>query len=105
VNLTGCIVTIDAIGCQREIAQQIVNQGGDYLLSVKENQKQLYDDIKLFFKLAQPNDFAKVNHTYQRTVDNNHGRLEIRQCWAISGEESLAFLRADGHCRSCSAWS
>lgn len=96
LDLTGCIVTIDAIGCQREIAQQIINQGGDYLLSVKENQKQLYEDIKLFFKLAQQNNFAKVTHTTHRTADNNHGRLEIRRCWAISGEESLAFLRADG---------
>jgi len=97
LELTGCIVTLDAIGCQREIAQQIVNQGGDYLLSVKENQKQLYEDIKLFFKLARQNNFAKVTCTTQRTVDNNHGRLEIRRCWAISGQESLAFLRTEGH--------
>ena len=94
LDLSGCIVTIDAIGCQTEIAQQIVNQGGDYLLSVKENQKQLYEDIQLFFKLAQQNNFAKVNHSHHRTVDNNHGRMEIRQCWVISGQDSLAFLRA-----------
>jgi predicted transposase YbfD/YdcC len=96
LDLTGCIVTIDAIGCQREIAQQIINQGGDYLLSVKENQKQLYEDLKLFFKLARQNNFTKVTYTTHQTIDNNHGRLEIRRCWAISGEESLAFLRADG---------
>jgi predicted transposase YbfD/YdcC len=95
LDLSGCIVTIDAIGCQTEIVQQIVNQGGDYLLPVKENQKQLYEDIKLFFQLAEQNEFAKVEHTYHRTADNNHGRLEIRRCWAISGEDSLAFLRSD----------
>lgn len=96
LDLTGCIVTIDALGTQTEIAQQIVDQGGDYLLPVKENQKQLYEDIELFFKLAQQNDFAKVTHTYHRTVNGGHGRIEVRQCWAISGADSLAFLRSDG---------
>jgi predicted transposase YbfD/YdcC len=96
LDLTGCIVTIDAIGTQTEIAQQIVDQGGDYLLPVKENQKQLYEDIELFFKLAQQNDFAKVTHTYHRTANGGHGRIEVRQCWAISNADSLAFLRGDG---------
>ena len=95
LDLTGCIVTIDGIGTQVEIARQIIQQGGDYLLPAKKNQLQLYEDIALFFKLAQQNEFAKVSHTYQRTVDNQHGRLEIRRCWAISGQDSLAFLR--GH--------
>lgn len=93
LDVTGCIVTIDAIGTQTEIAQQIIDQGGDYLLPVKKNQKQLYEDIALFFKLAQENEFAKVNHTYHRTSSGGHGRIEIRECWAISGPESLAFLR------------
>lgn len=93
LDLTGCIITIDAIGTQVNIAQQIIDQGGDYLLPVKKNQRQLYEDIKLFFKLAQENEFAKVDHTYHRTTTGGHGRLEIRHCWAISGAESLAFLR------------
>lgn len=96
LELSGCIVTIDGIGTQTEIADQIVKQGGDYLLPAKKNQKHLYEDIKLFFKLCQENQFAKVDSTYHRTVDNSHGRLEIRQCWVISGEESLAFLRNHG---------
>lgn len=97
LDLTGCIVTIDGIGTQVEIARQIIQQGGDYLLPAKKNQLRLYEDIALFFKLARQNQFAKVRHTYHRTVDNQHGRLEIRQCWAISGEESLAFLRGHGN--------
>ena len=97
LDLTGCIVTIDGIGTQVEIARQIIQQGGDYLLPAKKNQFQLYEDIALFFKLAQQNEFAKVSHTYQRTVDNQHGRLEIRRCWAISGQDSLAFLRGHGN--------
>lgn len=95
LDLTGCIITIDAIGTQTNIAQQIIDQGGDYLLAVKKNQKQLHEDIKLFFKLAQENEFAKVNHTYHRTTNSGHGRIEVRQCWAISGAESLAFLRGE----------
>lgn len=93
LDLKGCIVTIDAIGCQKEIAQQIVDQGADYLLAVKSNQEHLYEDMELFFRLSQENDFAKVQHTYARTVNKGHGRVEVRECWAISGEESLQFLR------------
>ena len=94
LDLNDCIVTIDAIGCQTEIAQQIVDQGADYLLAVKANQGNLYEDINLFFHLAAENDFAKVDHSYARTVNKGHGRIEVRECWAISGEESLQFLRS-----------
>jgi predicted transposase YbfD/YdcC len=97
LDLTGCIVTIDGIGTQAKIARQIIKQGADYMLPAKKNQRQLYEDIELFFKLAKQNEFAKVAHTYHRTVDNRHGRMEVRQCWAISGEECLSFLRGHGH--------
>ncbi len=93
LDLRGCIVTIDAIGTQTKIAAQIIDQGADYVLPVKENQPHLLEDIALFFKLAQEDGFAKVGHTYQRTVDNRHGRMEIRECWAIDGAENLDFLR------------
>lgn len=93
LELNGCIVTVDAIGCQKDIAEEIVAQGADYLLAVKGNQEQLYEDIELFFRLSAENDFAKVDHTYARNVNKGHGRIEVRQCWAISGEESLQFLR------------
>lgn len=96
LDINGCIVTIDALGCQTEIAEQIIDQGGDYLLAVKENQGNLYDDIALFFDLAQQNEFGKVNHSYHQTVNGGHGRIEKRQCWAISGADSLSFLRAYG---------
>lgn len=93
LDLHGCIITIDALGCQVEIAQQIVDQGADYLLAVKTNQGNLYEDIEFFFRLAEDNDFAKVDYTHARTVNKGHGRIEVRECWAISGEESLQFLR------------
>lgn len=93
LDIRGCIVTIDAIGTQTKIAAQITAQGADYLLPVKENQANLLEDITLFFKLAEKDGYAKVGHTYHRTVDNNHGRMEIRQCWAIDGADNLDFLR------------
>lgn len=93
LDLKGCIVTVDAIGCQKEIAQQIVDQEADYLLAVKGNQAALLEDIELFFRLAEQNHFAKVNCTTAAMVNKGHGRIEIRHCWAISGEESLQFLR------------
>ena len=93
LDLKGCIVTIDAMGCQTAIAKQIVEQGGDYLLSVKKNQGQLYDDLQLFFKLCHQNEFTKVNVDYHKTTNGGHGRIETRECWAISGEDALAFLR------------
>jgi predicted transposase YbfD/YdcC len=93
LDVSGCIVTIDAMGCQTEIAEQIIDQEADYVLTVKENQGYLYEDIALFFQLAHQNDFQKVNYTFDRTVNKGHGRIETRQCWAISGEDSLQFLR------------
>ncbi len=93
LDISGCIITIDAVGTQSKIAAQVVQQGADYLLPVKENQPHLLADIALFFKLAQQDGFAKVGHTYHRTVDNKHGRMEIRECWAIDGADNLDFLR------------
>jgi predicted transposase YbfD/YdcC len=95
--LNVCIVTIDAMGCQTEIAEQIIEQGAEYVLAVKENQPHLLEDITLFFDLSEQNDFAKVDHSHHRTVHGGHGRVEVRECWAISGEESLAFLRGASH--------
>jgi predicted transposase YbfD/YdcC len=93
LDVSGCIITIDAIGTQTKIAKQIIDQGADYVLPVKENQANLLEDMTLFFQLAAQDGFAKVGHTYHRTVDNNHGRMEIRECWAIDGAENLDFLR------------
>jgi len=93
LDLNGCLVTIDAIGTQTEIAKQIVEQGGDYLLAAKENQGQLYEDLDNLFQLERQQNFQQSPFTYAKKVNKNHGRLEIRQCWATSAEEYLAYLR------------
>jgi len=93
LDLSGCLVTIDAIGTQTEIARQIVEQGGDYLLAVKENQGRLYEDLEYLFQLERQQDFRQSPFTYAKQVNKNHGRLEIRQCWATSAAEYLDYLR------------
>ena len=93
LEFSGCIVTIDAMGCQTAIAEQIVAQQADYVLAVKGNQANLEEDMALFFRLAQQNNFQKVSYTYARTTNKDHGRVEVRQCWAISGADSRHFLR------------
>ncbi len=93
LDLSGCIVTIDAMGCQTAIAQQIVAQDGDYVLAVKANQGQLYDDLLALFLHAWQTDFRTTPHDYARTVNKDHGRIEIRQCWTIDDPTYLAYLR------------
>lgn len=93
--IKGCLVTIDAMGCQTEIAEQIIDQGGDYLLAVKKNQKYLYEDIKHLFKHATAENFERTGFDEARTVDKQHGRLDIRHCQLISDPEWLDYLRAN----------
>lgn len=83
LDLEGAVVTIDAMGTQRDIARQIVEQGGDYLLPVKENQPALYRDVTLFFADALASGFAGTEHAHARTTDGGHGRLEVRRAWSV----------------------
>jgi predicted transposase YbfD/YdcC len=73
LSLKGTIVTADALNCQREIAQQIVDQGGDYALALKGNQATLLADVKTYF-----DDSASKTSSASPTVDGDHGRIEIR---------------------------
>ena len=91
--LHGCIVTLDAMGCQREIAEQIVEAGADYVLAVKENQGQLYDDVRDLFQGAEEFGFEGVPHDYARTLNKGHGRLETRECRAVTDPECLDYLQ------------
>jgi predicted transposase YbfD/YdcC len=70
-----------------------VDGGGDYLLSVKKNQGHLFEDIQYLFEVDATKGFAQVAHSYAKTVNKGHGRLETRECWAIDSEEYLSFLR------------
>lgn len=92
--IKGCLVTIDAMGCQTEIAEQIVSQEGDYLLSVKKNQKHLYEDIEYLFKHAKDDNFQEEGFEKVKLVNSGHGRVETRHCQVISDPEWLAYLRS-----------
>ena len=93
LDLSGCIVTIDAIGTQTKIAKTIIESGADYLLSVKENQGHLYEDIAWLFEYDQKNQFKDGSYDHAKTVNKGHGRIEIRECWSISDPEYLQSLK------------
>jgi predicted transposase YbfD/YdcC len=94
--LEGCIVTIDAIGTQRAIAAQIIEQHGDYALALKENQGNLYETVKDTFALARKDQFRDIEHQFYETVEKDHGRLEIRKHWIIDDLEQLTYLDQEG---------
>jgi predicted transposase YbfD/YdcC len=100
LDLEGSLVTIDAMGTQTKIAQEIVDRGADYLLALKGNQGNLEQDVRLVFQDAQANDFAGLKTTHDKRVDKDHGRIEVRECWAteeldwLSSRKDWAGLRS-----------
>jgi predicted transposase YbfD/YdcC len=78
------IVTIDAMGCQKAIAADIIERGGDYVLALKGNQGRLSEQAKQFFTQAQANQFAGIAYEYHETVDGDHGRVEVRRYWTVT---------------------
>jgi predicted transposase YbfD/YdcC len=96
LELSGCIVTIDAIGCQKEIAEAITARGADYVLALKENQELLYADVESLFEYAQEVGFKDVPHHFRRTDNKGHGRIETRRCWTTSSPEFLAYVQERG---------
>ena len=96
LELRGCIVTIDAMGCQKEIAQGILDRGADYVLPVKGNQGRLYEDVRELFEGAEEAGFDGVPHDYATTLNKGHGRIERRECWSISDPVCLEYLSTAG---------
>jgi predicted transposase YbfD/YdcC len=90
LNLTGNLVSIDAVGCQKEIAQQICNQGGDYFLAVKENQPRLFEDIDKMAEEALENDYADLSQLLQE--ERSHGRDEMRFGFVMTDLEKIRDL-------------
>jgi predicted transposase YbfD/YdcC len=90
LDVSGCIITIDAIGCQKKIAQQIIDQGADYILALKSNQGRIFQDAQTLFEDAEAIDFADCDHC--RTFDKGHDRIEIRECWTTAHPQYLKAL-------------
>ena len=82
LQLKGQLVSIDAIGCQREIAGIITEKGGDYLLRVKANQPKLHEEMMEFFLDAERDGFKSGTWHPIEDTDGDHGRIEIRRTWA-----------------------
>ncbi len=101
--LEGCIVTIDAIGTQRAIAAQIIEQNGDYALALKENQGNLYENVKDTFALACKDHFRDIEHQFYESIEKDHGRLEIRKHWMIDDLEQLTYLDQEGRWKGLQA--
>jgi predicted transposase YbfD/YdcC len=83
LDLTGSIVTIDAMGCQRTIAEQIIDQEADYVLSLKGNQGSLCDDVTVFFQELSRGCPDHIHPSYHETTDGGHGRIEIRRYCSV----------------------
>jgi predicted transposase YbfD/YdcC len=81
IDIAGCIVTIDAMGCQTKIAERIVKGKAGYVLALKGNQPNLLENISGFFETELAHNFRNAPHQYKRTVDKDHGRLEVREYW------------------------
>ena len=82
LELKDTTVTIDAMGCQKQIARQIVEAGGDYVLAVKDNHPTLHEEVKFLFQEAIATGF-QMPHAYHETVEKDHGRIERRRCWSV----------------------
>ena len=93
LEVAGCIVTIDAMGCQTNIAEQIIDREAEYVLALKENQGHLYEDVEHLFADLEDSHYKAYAFEYEKTVNKDHGRIEIRECWTISDQEVLRHLR------------
>jgi predicted transposase YbfD/YdcC len=92
IDLAGCIVTVDALNTQKDIAAQIIDSNANYVLALKANHPDLFEDVRLYLDSQRERHFETAPHSSARTIDNDHGRLEIRQCWCVE-TQTLDFLR------------
>jgi len=93
LEVAGCIVTIAAMGCQTEIAEKIIAREAEYVLALKENQGNLYEDVLRLFADLESSQYQAYEFDYAKTVNKDHGRIEIRECWTISDLTVLQHLR------------
>ncbi len=88
LDIAGCIVTIDAMGCQKDIAKSILDSGADYVLALKDNQKGLRKEVADTFEEVLGQAFDDCEQRHLRTVEKGHGRTEIRDYWIVDDMRS-----------------
>lgn len=96
LDIKGCIVTIDAMGCQTKIAGQAVGQGADYVFALKENQGTLHQQVQSLFESVLTDPTTDMPYDFAQMVEKDHGRTETRQCWTISAPTYIAALNPEG---------
>jgi predicted transposase YbfD/YdcC len=89
LSVRGCLVSMDAMGCQTEIAKVIIEQGADYVLALKGNQGDLHTDVSQLFTSARKQDFKNIEHQFHSIVETGHGRMETRRYWTMGNTEYL----------------
>lgn len=98
LDVSGAIVTIDAMGTQKEIAARIIRKNADYVLSVKQNQQTMYEDIELYFEDGIKTTFKDTEkHAYYRTAEKGHGRIEIREYYLVNDIEWASWKKGWSH--------
>lgn len=95
LDISGCVVTLDALGTQTAIAQQIVSAAAEYILPVKDNQGTLYEDMTLLFDGFETENYRDMVYDTAKWVSEGHDRREIRQCWVVQQPEYRVYLRRE----------
>ncbi len=93
LDISGCIVTIDALGCQTKIAQAIRDEKADYILQVKGNQENLKQDMADWFSYGDKHGFEGMDCAFDKTTNKSRGRIEIRKCWVLSDPKAFEYIR------------
>lgn len=89
LHLEDCIITIDAMGCQETIVEEIRNKNADYVLALKKNHKNFYEDVKCLFELEGKNEYNDISYDHYETVNKDHGRIERRNYYVTSEIDNL----------------
>lgn len=93
LDLSDCVVTVDALNTQTAIAAQIVNADADYIMTVKGNQSTLFEDLQLLFESFEDDFYRDVDYETAKTINQGHGREEYRQVWVVNRPEYRQYLR------------
>ena len=92
LDVSGCTVTIDAMGCHKQISSTITEKGADYVLALKQNEPRLHDDVTEMFAEARKTDFASLDHDFCETVNKEPARIETRRCWSVSDPDHIGYI-------------
>ncbi len=90
LNVKGCVVSLDAMGCQKEIAEKIIEKEADYVLALKGNHGDLKEEVEAQFESCIEDGFKDMDHEFTETTEKDHGRIEIRKYWTIMNLDWLS---------------